>query len=478
MDKESIIPSLSGKARILIASGFSANRFDLRACLDKSVNICGIMTKSKKKENIGTKLPVPLWLYEQLFELSPEFSSTNVHEQYEGCLRSVLSDPRTVYFCERFYGKQWDNSTFNNTVQVELACWNSLAILKETSPDRLVFTSLAHRLPTWIFGRCAEYLGIPTYFAVESPLPWRFWAIKGIDQQQVVDVCSDQVGRHRDNLSEETFNYIEKNSQSYTTGMPPDQKKILDDGIWSWKRELQQILSWRPIKLAINTHRLKRKYKLFKTYNKLSKTAWLSDRYIVFFLHYQPEETTLPRGLGYVQQWLAIRALAAALPDGCKLVIKEHPAIFGLSDYTRDKSVYEAIAGLPHVTIAPIEADPFELIDSSIAVVTLTGTAGFQAICRGRPVLVFGAAAYKDCPGVYAVHNIQEVSNALQTIISGKDNPTRAKLYEYLKWVEKYSVEGLYGNDKREHPQLKIWERLIMAENEPPVVSFAEKQTV
>lgn len=478
-------PSQSGKVGVLIAGGFSYNTLDLvQSCLKEGVNICGIIAHRSNVRLAGEKLTVPIWYYDQLIESIKEFRSTNVHDQYEACLHSILKDPRTAYFSDRYFGKNLDYSVFNYTVQIEMACWNSLAILKETSPARLVYMGVTHKLTTWVFGRCAEHLGMPTYFSTFSPLPWRFWAVKGIDEQQVIKLCpTGEVGGHSGNLSDKAIKFVEKNTQNYEVGMPEDQKKVLRNSIWSWTREIQPMMTWRPAKLVLNTKRLCTKYDLFKTYNKLSKPVSLADRYIVFFLHYQPEATTLPLGNGYVQQWLAIRTLAAALPAGCKLVVKEHPATFVFKEYTRHKSFYEAIAGLPQVTLASIEADPFALIDSSMAVVTITGTAGFQAICRGRPVLVFGTAAYRDCPGVFAVDNFEQVLNALEIIMSGKANPTREKLHEYLKWVERYS-EGLssvdtddpYDADAQIDAQLKVWERLIRVEIEPPVIPLEKRK--
>lgn len=484
MNNENSTPFRSRKTRVLIAGGFSYNTFGLvQSCLNEGVNICGIIAHRSNVRLAGEKLTVPLWFYDQLVESSPELNPTNIHDQYEACLRSILSDPRTAYFSERYYGKQWDNSFFNDTVQVELACWNSLAILKETSPDRLVYMGVTHKLTTWVFGLCAEFLGIPTYFSTYSPLPWRFWAVKGIDEQQVVSLCATDEVDPSAELSDDGIKYVEKYTQRYETGIPIYQKELNHKGIWSWKREIKETLSWRPVKLAINTHRLNKKYELFKTYNKLCKPVPLSDQYVVLFLHYQPEATTLPLGGGFVQQWLIVRALAAALPAGCKLVVKEHPTIFILNEYTRDKSLYEVIAGMPQVSLTPIDADPFALIDSSMAVATVTGTAGFQAISRGRPVLVFGAAAYRDCPGAFAVSNTEQISNALQKIGSGEANPTKNMLYDYLKWVERYSVSGLNGIDTDDpfdivaqgDAQTKMWERLVRAEIDPPLVTYGEK---
>jgi len=230
--------------------------------------------------------------------------------------------------------------------------------------------------------------------------------------------------------------------------------------------------------------RLKRKYKLYNVYSRLAGPVPLSEPYIVFFLHYQPEATTLPRGYAYVQQWLAVRALASVLPAGCKLVVKEHPSIFlnNITETTRDASFYKAMVGLPQVILASLNADPFDLADKSLAVVTLTGSAGFEALCRNRPVLVFGAAAYRECPGVFFVNNIAQISVALKEILTGRVSSTTEELYHYLQWVERNSVEGPHTTDDsdphdmvdRFDAKLIIWERLIRINHEPSAVSYGD----
>ena len=485
MEKENGVPSKTGQVKVLIAGGFADDTVSIvESCIDDGVNVCGIMAHRKAVKGSACKPDVPFWFYDQLEDPSL-FKTTEAHEQYEACLRAILSDPRTAYFCERsFEGKEY-SSVFNKTVQVEIACWNSLCILKKITPSRLVYMNITHRLATWIFGCCAEFLGIPTYFTVRSPLTWRYWAVKGIEQQQVVDYG---VAHETDaNLSLRTLDFVERITQSYKVGMPIKHRQKLSKAggrTWSWKREARQLLSWRPFRLAKNAFRLKRKYALYNTYSRLATPTRFHETYIVYFLHYQPEATTLPRGRGYVQQWLAVRSITAALPAGCHLVVKEHPVIYfnPVKEYTRHKSLYEAIAALPCVTLAPIEENPFQLIDSSKAVVTITGTAGIEAICRGKPVLALGAAGYRECPGVFAVNTIKQISEALRSILSGDAGPDRESLKHYLHWVEKYSVEGYMagrgGKDEmaaRSDTKMKIWKHLIRSEIDPPVVYFEHK---
>ena len=471
---------------MFIAGGFHSSKVKhIEDCLTDRATICGIASHRQHVATAhrgqfrlrGVEHPTPVWLYHELVEPSLMDTSAVPHDQYEGCLQWILSDPRTAYLCERFYGVGGTHSVFNHTVQIEIACWNSLAILARTSPDRLVYMGIVHRLTKWVFGRCAEYLGIPTYFALRSPLDWRFWAVRGIDERQLVsfDPAPKTVDESTD-ISDCAKQYLEKITATYDIGMPSYMKGY----VWSWKNEIMKTLPRNPLELPSRVHYLYRKYRLFDTYNDLVGSSEPSEPYVVFLLHYQPEATTLPSGYRYVQQWLAVRALSAAMPEHCQLMVKEHPSLFAkrLTERVRDVSFYEAVASLPRVSLVPMETDPFKLIDGSAAVATLTGTAGFEALCRDRPVLVFGHASYKECPGAYPVRSIEDIRQALQRILAGQGMPPREEFLRYLNWVERNSPEGVGASgkpddrDARRNSKLKVWQALIGSGIEPEAISY------
>ena len=110
----------------------------------------------------------------------------------------------------------------------------------------------------------------------------------------------------------------------------------------------------------------------------------------------------MPNGSHYANQLLAIRELSLAAPTGWKVLVREHPFTFEneFSPRYRNMELYQAIENMEGVQLMSLEYDPYILIDKSQVVATLTGTVGFQAVCRGRPVIAFGNAAYKDLYGV------------------------------------------------------------------------------
>jgi hypothetical protein len=241
-------------------------------------------------------------------------------------------------------------------------------------------------------------------------------------------------------------------------------------------------MSFSPVRLAFNLLALHRKRKLFLTYQRLSGTIGKENPYVVLFLHWQPEATSLPLGYRYAQQWLLVRAITEALPEGWRLYVKEHPFIFvwPMLESFRNADFYRAIDALPRVSLLPLTSDPFALIDSCAAVATLTGTVGIQALSRGKPVLSFGAASYRNCPGVYPVQGVEEVRRALQKIQQGAAAPTESQLHHYFAWVESHSMAGVseknhldpYDYEAMRDAKRSVWESLVSVPSNPPVTEY------
>ncbi|MDG6251147.1 hypothetical protein, partial [Methanocalculus sp.] len=66
-------------------------------------------------------------------------------------------------------------------------------------------------------------------------------------------------------------------------------------------------------------------------------------------------------------------------------------------------------------------------------------TVGIEALIRGKPVLVFGAAKYRGAKGVFAVNSMSEIKSALQQIEDGFTMPSDSELLQYFEWVNNNS---------------------------------------
>jgi hypothetical protein len=87
--------------------------------------------------------------------------------------------------------------------------------------------------------------------------------------------------------------------------------------------------------------------------------------------------------------------------------------------------------------------DSFDLIDRSLAVATTGGTAGIEAVARGKPVLLFGDAWYRNCPGVYRVRNCKDVSLVINCILDGKIQLDEQEFMSYMECIIRTGFRGI-----------------------------------
>ena len=210
-------------------------------------------------------------------------------------------------------------------------------------------------------------------------------------------------------------------------------KKIEDSDVRSWKYLLYVFEGTRK------KNRLKRYYK------KLMQEADFDCPYIYVALHYQPERSTSPEGGVFANQLLMIDLLSTCAPEGWSIYVKENPlqfqAVTATGECSRTIDFYDDLVSLPNVKIVPISTSSFELIDNSMAVATVTGTSGWEAVLRGKPVLTFGHVWYKGCEGVFYTPTRDMCEAVLSKIQAGYniDNEL-VRLFVYA--LEQISVKG------------------------------------
>lgn len=175
-----------------------------------------------------------------------------------------------------------------------------------------------------------------------------------------------------------------------------------------------------------------------------------SKKYIYVALHMQPENTSSPLGGVYVDQALMIEMLSYYAPTGWIVYIKENPKQLQ-QDFTIDIRMkksslyrtihfYERINKCKNVRLVSLKEDTYKLMDNAMAVATLTGTVGLEAITKGIPCLMFGYSYMQYAPNVYHIQNNDDCKKAIEYI--QKDNRVDEfyfkKIKLYFKALEKY----------------------------------------
>ncbi|MBI4120099.1 MAG: hypothetical protein HY454_01400 [Parcubacteria group bacterium] len=160
-----------------------------------------------------------------------------------------------------------------------------------------------------------------------------------------------------------------------------------------------------------------------KEYEGLQQQPDLNEKFVYLPLNFQPEQTTCPRGDVFDDQLLMIDIISSALPEGWKLYVKEHAPQWypkSIEGYQyRYLGYYEQIARCKNTVLVPAGISTFDLIGRAQAVATVTGTAGWEAVLRSKPVLLFGYIWYMHCGGIFRVHDLATCRQAFDAIREG-----------------------------------------------------------
>lgn len=190
------------------------------------------------------------------------------------------------------------------------------------------------------------------------------------------------------------------------------------------------------------------KYKdqLKKIYESLCEKPDYDEKFVSFFFHYQPEATTCPGGDIFVDQRLCVELLLKYLPKDWKIYVKEHPHQFirnRIGHTSRMRDLYDDLYINERVKLISTEVDTFELIKHAQAVSTITGTVGWEAIVRHKPVIAFGLCWYENYSrGVLRITDERSAMNMHQFIESYQYD--EHSLLAYLASVGKNTKMAYY----------------------------------
>lgn len=362
---------------------------------------------------------------------------------YSHIFKKIVSDYQTWLIAERSSFRRGYRSNFNDIAKIDILIENYISFLNVKAVKFIFYQACPHSIFSWIFANVAEMLGIKVFMCNSTIFFWRNVLLEDLHDEVVVDMGSG------DKEDPYVDGFIAKVTKSYDEAIPEYEKvrlKRRKGNYWSWSDELRACLKYLK-----NNVFLPLKYRLYKSYKKYSEYPNLEEKYIILFLHYQPERTSMPEGGYFSNQWHIINTIHRALPSGYKLYVKEHPSTFtNVDDYDpryRNAVFYKNISSLTNVSLINSSVDTFSLVDKSVCVATITGTVGAESLLRGKPVLVFGNATYRDHKYVYPIHSDKDVEETLSVIrnVSVQDVKEYTKNV-YIPMVIGKSMSGVAGN--------------------------------
>lgn len=315
-----------------------------------------------------------------------------------------LNKDISCYFLAERERKDFFDGAFLAPVEISNCARFAWSILVENQIDLLIFHNHPHELFTYVLKQAALRLGIMTLLVHFAALPWRM----AISRYRPDGTTTKLKLRAESTLAERqsVASYIARlRSSEHERAIPSTDAKLIsphgnpvDVG-----EELRALARGSIVKSVLRIVRKRQLYNAFATFVKNDP----GTPYVAFLMHYQPEEATLPRGGVFAQQLNVILKLRSLLPPSVNILVKENRATFRasltLATAVRSREFYKAVASVPGTYLVPLSRDTFDLIDNALAVATITGTVGLEALCRGKKVFIFGDATYREFSGVTRV---------------------------------------------------------------------------
>jgi hypothetical protein len=158
-----------------------------------------------------------------------------------------------------------------------------------------------------------------------------------------------------------------------------------------------------------------------------------SENNVMFPLHFEPEAAISYMSPANDIQINLIESILKTLPSNKILWVKEHPNQFGALDMKQWKDLRKKYSNLRYIFG---RESGRQLIKISALVISISSTAGMDALLLSKNVIVLADVFYKNFSGAYPCDNIPKISNLLNNkeiyvIDNGMGNLAVEDLCEY-----------------------------------------------
>lgn len=177
---------------------------------------------------------------------------------------------------------------------------------------------------------------------------------------------------------------------------------------------------------------LKKRYRLFLINKKLIKKIPSNEKFIYFPLITEPERGLLIAAPFHTNLVELTRHISKSLPIGFKLYVKDHPSM-----ETRDWrpfSFYQQILDLPNTIVLHHSINPKDILPKCSMVLTIGGSAGFEAAFYEKPSITFVDALYSKLNSVSVVNNINELPSLIRKKLN--ENYDVSDLNQFVNLLE------------------------------------------
>ncbi len=400
-----------------------------------------LVQSSSKKFYLITQLTYSRLRYKELgadcacFEDIESGDYSNVSEvncKIDWLYQEILGDVNTGHILDRRF---LPRSFLDNTHYVLNLIDTYSRFIVSYNVESYILASAPHSIQHWVFARCFELLRNKhvDYFNL-SLLPWRVSHIQGVVEKKLVELEK----KFQSSLDLALWErYCELKNSYRQDIMPAYERNNRQKSGLARLVNLFKINRKRP-DIVINALRCKSIYK--KNILKV-----LPNKYIIMFLHYQPERTTAPDGRHYANQLLAALLIKKALPSDVELIIKEHPSVFNRGSDLKHRwpRFYQDYIDIG-ASFVSVEHDTYNLVDGSVCVASVGGTIVAEAMLRNKPVVYFGLGAIYpiQTKSIHLYAGVTQLSDFIKSCHLLDDKDFEFSKDSYKNFIDKYTVSA------------------------------------
>lgn len=397
----------------------------------------------------------------------------------------IVENTKLIQLCETHSGAQW-----NYVVGLLNYCFD---LLSEQKPD-IVFTYVIAGADAMALKIVSDYLKIPCvqlsftrvndYYMFDKSIEMTMPQIK----QTYLDAIKDR------STVEEDYDEASKFIDSFINKPEPPQDTL------TWVRRIRKenhpimfvktlaidIIKAAAIYMGLQgskgIYRQRRGLDIVRltvrkffaihklTFSKMDKPDSVIGKspYVSYFLHYDPEMTTLVMADKNTDQIAVIEQISKQMPVGWKLIVKEHIPMIG----RRPNGFYERIKKIPDVVlVSPFESS-FHILKNANVVCTLTGTVGWEAMLFGKTPVVMGYPYYINVvDGVVHCPKASELAQAIKMASEAKPASIEhlklfvaSMLKHSFAFSTRYYWYGEKLDDKKLNEQVEVFVRYLKRE--------------
>jgi hypothetical protein len=279
-----------------------------------------------------------------------------------------------------------------------------------------VFYELCHKLGIKILMLSSSRLGGKVFISETGKIDYFEKETFGNVKHRTIDDLRDVL--HKVHPFDDSINFSKNFLQSKIMAL----KAGIQFFLFSKNTNLQTHYTYygrHKFKIFFNTifWSLKKRYRLYFINKNLSQTID-DEKYIFFPLITEPERSLLIGAPFYTNLIELVTHIAKSLPIGYKLYVKDHIGM-NTRDW-RSFSFYKQIMNLPNVKMIHHSVHPKNILPKCSLVITLGGTAGFEAAFYEKPTITFVDALYSTLNSVDVLKDIHDLPQLIKKKLDSK----------------------------------------------------------